>query len=261
MQFVHPKKVYKEPSTKITRLIDKILHRQLTSLPHCYYTHTNNMAPEEPQGPPEQQPIDTFDVTEPFLPTRNPPSPSPLSSSTPKQVRIRLYISHGLSTWNSRMFEFGAVLFLNSIFKGTLLYASVYALVRSLAAVVLASWLGSVADRMGRLRAVRQSIGIPIQCIVFESSMLIHNIVWQRIPVAASCVCFGLLSEMRTSSSTIGSLDYALFTGVVLLACVEKLAATANMAAVEMDWVRVSLPTCSGLLAGVNYLVGYCYIG
>jgi len=58
------------------------------------------------------------------------------------------------------MFEFGAVLFLASIFKGTLLYASVYALVRSLAAVVCSSWLGSVVDRASRLGAVRQSIGI-----------------------------------------------------------------------------------------------------
>lgn len=58
------------------------------------------------------------------------------------------------------MFEFGAVLFLSSIFQGTLLYASVYALVRSLSAVVCSSRLGSVVDRANRLRAVRQSIGI-----------------------------------------------------------------------------------------------------
>lgn len=67
------------------------------------------------------------------------------------------------------MFEFGAVLFLASIFQGTLLYASVYALVRSLAAVVLSSWLGSVVDQASRLRAVRQSIGISF----FNSEIII----------------------------------------------------------------------------------------
>lgn len=67
------------------------------------------------------------------------------------------------------MFEFGAVLFLASIFQGTLLYSSVYALVRSLAAVVLSSWLGSVVDRASRLRAVRQSIGISF----FSSEIII----------------------------------------------------------------------------------------
>jgi iron-regulated transporter 1 len=57
------------------------------------------------------------------------------------------------------MFEFGAVLFLASIFQGTLLYASVYALVRSASAVVLSSWLGSKMDRSNRLVAIRHSIG------------------------------------------------------------------------------------------------------
>lgn len=57
------------------------------------------------------------------------------------------------------MFEFGAVLFLASIFSGTLLYASIYALVRSLAAIVLSSWLGSWIDKSNRLVVLRQSIG------------------------------------------------------------------------------------------------------
>jgi iron-regulated transporter 1 len=56
------------------------------------------------------------------------------------------------------MFEFGAVVFLASIFPGTLLYASVYALVRSLFAVVLSSWLGATVDRLNRLSAIRHSI-------------------------------------------------------------------------------------------------------
>jgi iron-regulated transporter 1 len=57
------------------------------------------------------------------------------------------------------MFEFGAVLFLASIFPGTLLYASIYALVRSLAAVALSSWLGAKVDSADRLVALRHSIG------------------------------------------------------------------------------------------------------
>ena len=104
----------------------------------------------DPEEEPEEAQLNIPNATEPSLP----------SSAPPKKVLTRLYISHWLSTWNSRMFEFGAVLFLASIFQGTLLYASVYALVRSLAAVVLSSWLGSVADRASRLKVVRQSIGM-----------------------------------------------------------------------------------------------------
>lgn len=181
---------------------------------------------------PEEAQFNHPDATEPFL-----PSPTP-----PKQVLTRLYISHWLSTWNSRMFEFGAVLFLASIFPGTLLYASVYALVRSLAAVVLSSWLGSVADRASRLKLIRQSIGMLLYSTSRSMAFLVRKFankraaVWQRVPVAASCGCFLLLTGGAETPSTV--MSHGLFVGVVLLACVEKLAAVVNAVAVERDWVR-----------------------
>lgn len=98
--------------------------------------------------------------TSALLPSQNPPrkeSNVPILGA--RSVLIRLYISHSLSAWTSRMFEFGAVLFLASIFPGTLLYASIYALVRSLAAVALSSWIGVKVDESDRLVALRHSIG------------------------------------------------------------------------------------------------------
>ncbi|KAJ5312693.1 hypothetical protein N7508_003523 [Penicillium antarcticum] len=114
------------------------------------------------------------------------------------------------------MFEFGAVLFLASIFPGTLLYASIYALVRAWSAVALSSWLGAWVDRSDRLVALR------------------YSIVWQRIPVAVSCLCFVLLLNTKT-----WTMSLLLFAVQGLLACVEKLAATANAVAVERDWAIV----------------------
>ncbi|KAJ5177748.1 uncharacterized protein N7500_000447 [Penicillium coprophilum] len=133
-----------------------------------------------------------------------------------RSVLRRLYISHTLSAWNSRMFEFGAVLFLASIFPGTLLYASIYALVRAFSAVALSSWLGAQVDRSDRLVAVR------------------HSIVWQRLPVAVSCLFF-----VATLSIDSWMLKIVLFAVQGLLACLEKLAATANTVAVERDWAIV----------------------
>ena len=43
------------------------------------------------------------------------------SEWTMSQSARRLYVSHTLSTWNSRVFEFGSVLYLASIFPGTLM--------------------------------------------------------------------------------------------------------------------------------------------
>ncbi|RAL14594.1 putative iron-regulated transporter [Aspergillus homomorphus CBS 101889] len=152
--------------------------------------------------------------TDSLLP--RPVSPGATLSQGPSRILPRLYVSHFLSTWNSRMFEFGAVLFLASIYPGTLLYASVYALVRSFSAVLLSSWLGSAVDRSNRLTVLR------------------HSIVWQRLPVAGSCACFvALLAPLNTTLKTL------LFSATVLLACVEKLAATANTVAVERDWAIV----------------------
>lgn len=50
--------------------------------------------------------------------------------------------------------------------------------------------------------------------------------------MAASCACFTVLLAPTTTAIT-----SLVFAGTVLLACVEKLAATANCVAVERDWV------------------------
>lgn len=77
----------------------------------------------------------------------------------PVHIARRLYVSHFLSTWNSRVFEFGAVLYLATIFPGTLLPMSVYALTRGFSAIVFASAVGHYIDVGNRLQVVRVSIG------------------------------------------------------------------------------------------------------
>lgn len=76
------------------------------------------------------------------------------------RIAHRLYLSHFLSTWNSRVFEFGAVLYLATIFPGTLLPMSVYALTRGLSAVIFAPAIGQYIDTNDRLQVVRASIGM-----------------------------------------------------------------------------------------------------
>ena len=156
-------------------------------------------------------------------------------------IRLRLYISHFLSTWNSRMFEFAAFLFLAAVFPGTLLYASIYALARSFAVFLLSSSIGKMMDSSDRLVTIRHSIGE--RCLhcshSLESVRLLcclgadRSAVWQRLPVAASCAIFASLSSLPR----LGNHSHVLFIALTALACVEKLAATANTVAVERDWV------------------------
>lgn len=142
----------------------------------------------------------------------------PLPPSIPAHLALRLYTSHFLSTWNSRLFEFGSVLFLTSIYPDTLLPMSVYALVRSGAAIIFAQGLGSWIDRGERLSTVQISI------------------IGQRIAVAASCAIFWVLQQERETIKD-GRLKDGLFAATVVLACVEKLCSVLNLVSIERDWV------------------------
>ena len=134
-------------------------------------------------------------------------------------ITRKLYVSHFLSTWNMRLFEFGAVLFLANIYPNTLLPMSIYALVRALAAVLLSPFIGQYIDRADRLVSIRLSI------------------VGQRSAVILSCLLFwAMLEQANAYQAWVGTLTLATLS---ILACIEKLCATANTVAVERDWVVV----------------------
>ncbi|KAK0725504.1 Ferroporti-1 [Lasiosphaeris hirsuta] len=147
------------------------------------------------------------------------PGGEPGPAALPARLTARLYTSHFLSTWNSRLFEFGTVLFLASIFPDTLLPMSVYALLRSAAAILFAQAVGSWIDQGDRLAVVRVSI------------------VGQRVSVALSCALFWALEARKGRLS--GMVQHGLFVIAVLLACVEKLCSMMNLISVERDWVVV----------------------
>jgi iron-regulated transporter 1 len=81
------------------------------------------------------------------------------SDEVPASLANHIYVSHFLSTWNSRVFEFGAVLYLATIFPGTLLPMSIYALARGFFAIFFAPAVGQYIDNADRLQVVRLSIG------------------------------------------------------------------------------------------------------
>jgi solute carrier family 40 (iron-regulated transporter), member 1 len=152
-----------------------------------------------------------------------------------------LYVSHFLSTCNARIFEFGAVLFLADLFSGTLLPASVYALVRAASAILLSPTVGHYVDTGNRLQIVRLSIGTWFSlerkmAMKANNLFLFRNLVGQRLAVASSCSVFWILSMMQrsiapgTTSSLLGVL--------AILACIEKLCFIMNTVSVERDWVR-----------------------
>jgi iron-regulated transporter 1 len=95
---------------------------------------------------------------------------------------------------------------------------SIYAVVRSAAAIVLSPAVGSWIDTGDRLKVVRFSI------------------LGQRLAVAASCGIFWAMHEKKDLGP---KLKTALFAVAVVLSCVEKLCSIMNLVSVERDWVVV----------------------
>merc|ERR1712093_66665 len=138
--------------------------------------------------------------------------------SVPKSIARRLYLSHFLSTWNSRVFEFGAVLYLATIYPGTLLPMSIYAFTRGFSAIIFAPAVGQYIDTGNRLQVVRVSIVV------------------QRIVVATSCVLFYILAihlPLGRGGKT------GMLVALSFLACIEKLCSIMNLISVEKDWLVV----------------------
>lgn len=98
------------------------------------------------------------------------PTNGPILERPSAPFRTKLYISHFLSTWNSRVFEFGAVLFLSTSFPGTLLPASVYALSRAASVILFSSIVGNFIDHEERMHVVRISIGETLLALFGDSS-------------------------------------------------------------------------------------------
>jgi iron-regulated transporter 1 len=166
-------------------------------------------------------------TTQDRLPLPPSPNPTAVERGIPSSITARLFISHFLSTWNSRVFEFGAVLFLAALYPGTLLPSSLYALLRGLSVVCLAPIIGRYVDHEDRLNAVRLSIVV------------------QRAATAVSCGLFLVLvlkDDVGLTPRWTEVWGNWIFGALVILACVEKLCSVMNLIAVERDWV------CSMLL-------------
>lgn len=168
-----------------------------------------------------------------------------LLRATPR-ITLYLYLSHFLSTWNARVLEYGAVLFLAEMVPNTFLPLSLYAFCRSLTAILFSHKMGQYIDHNDRLQVVR------------------HSIVYQRIAVVTTCFLLWLMALLlkpnqgdsnvfniytfdgskQEGVAQLNPLVYStrfnlLMALLIVCACVERLCATMNMVSVERDWVVV----------------------
>ena len=80
-------------------------------------------------------------------------------AAPPRVVMTNLYILQSLSSWSIRMSDYCIAVFLAASFPNTLFYISVYSFVRSCAAVIFSSAIGSIMDRTNRLVGLQWATG------------------------------------------------------------------------------------------------------
>ncbi|KAF3933583.1 hypothetical protein ABW19_dt0205280 [Dactylella cylindrospora] len=152
------------------------------------------------------------------------------SGSTARPVSLRgLYISHFLSTWNARTYEFAAVVFTVEAFPNTLLPASISGIAQCITSILLSPSIGAWADRSpSRLNALKTTIIV------------------QRFAVLAACACWTFLLWSPSRDGEGGSqptgLKWSILSVIVALSCVERLAAGGNVVVMERDWVPTLAP-------------------
>lgn len=129
-------------------------------------------------------------------------------------MKGKLYVSHFLTSWTDRVFEFACYLFIGDIFKTSLLLASIYGFSTTISAIIWSNWVGRMADSTSRLLFVRLT-------------MLV-----QKSAIVASCVLFYIILAFNYR-------PYLLYSFIVVFGCMLKLAFIANNIAIEKDWVMV----------------------
>jgi iron-regulated transporter 1 len=125
-----------------------------------------------------------------------------------------IYVSHFLTSWSDRLYEFASYLFIIDIFKQSLLLPSIYGFTVTVCAILFSNYVGRYVDSTDRLKMVRVTM------------------VTQKVSIVASCSMFIWMNLFE---------DYKIvkYSFVVLFGCTLKLSFIANNIAIEKDWVMV----------------------
>ncbi|KAI8067114.1 Ferroporti-1 [Gongronella butleri] len=129
-------------------------------------------------------------------------------------MKSRLYVSHFLTSWTDRVFDFACFLLIAEAFPVSLLYPSVYGFATTISAILFSSHVGNLVDTTPRLTFVR------------------HTLLVQKASIVTSCLLFYALFQGWVA-------PVGLYVGIITCGCLLKLAFIANNIAIEKDWVLV----------------------
>ena len=172
--------------------------------------------------------------------------------STPNGLTVRqrvlLYSSHTLSMWNSRSYEFAAVLFTTSAYPHTLTVVSLRGLSANFASLLFSPAVGRWCNRHpSRIRTLQL-------CIIF-----------QRICICVACIGWTAIVHSGGTDAAIGKppdaqdfllpvwLKNTIMALLIVRGMLEKLSWVGNLIIMERDWVPLlASPTSTPALHVLN---------
>ncbi|KAF9359653.1 hypothetical protein BGX26_011807 [Mortierella sp. AD094] len=126
----------------------------------------------------------------------------------------KLYLSHLLTSWVDRSFEFASYLLISNVYTNSLLQSSIYGLTVTLVALLLSNRIGNWINILSRLNTYRITL------------------LTQKLSIILSTVLFHYLD----SSEGVHNVYYAF---IILLGCTLRLAFIGNSIAIEKDWAMI----------------------
>ncbi|KAM0152008.1 hypothetical protein ACHAPG_007900 [Botrytis cinerea] len=145
-----------------------------------------------------------------------------------------LYLSHFLSTWNGRSYEFAAIVFTANAWPDTLVAASIRGIVRTLASICFSSSVGRWVDNSpDRLRILLTTI------TVNRIAVICASILWFFVVESESNPENGvsLLQSVEDDVKFRDAMKIAMFLPILGFGILEGLSANGNMLSMERDWV------------------------
>ncbi|KAF9548467.1 hypothetical protein EC957_006280 [Mortierella hygrophila] len=138
----------------------------------------------------------------------------------------KLYLTHALTSWVDRSFEFASYLLISKIYTSSLLQASVYGLTTTLTALILSNQIGNWINILSRLNTYRitlliQKISIVVSAVLFYYLLVLNN------------------NNVDDNRGTVHGSSNRLYAVIIVLGCTLKLSFIGNSIAIEKDWAFV----------------------
>lgn len=174
----------------------------------------------------------------------------------------RLYVSHALTAWTMRMWEFAAALMLMAIRPRSLALPSANELTIGVFVALFSTSVGALVDRMHRLTAARASL--LTSKIFFSAAALCVYVVllhWGE-PLPDQGPTATTSTTSTTTTTTAGSsgqqrppensVFWALVVAIMIFTALGHLGYTANKLSVEKSWVLAILQRNTAAITATN---------